>query len=60
MGKRLKKGKVGPTKDYLSRAKAIKKLQVNLKDFRRLCILKGIYPRVGPKKLSKTRMSYYH
>lgn len=44
--------KVGIAKAYLSRAAALKKLQINLADFRRLCILKGIYP-VEPKNKSK-------
>jgi pescadillo protein len=60
MGKKLKKGKEGPATEYISRARAIKKLQVTLKDFRRLCILKGIYPREAPKRLKKTSKTYYH
>lgn len=44
--------KVGVVKAYISRAAAIKKLQIPLADFRRLCILKGVYP-VEPKNKSK-------
>lgn len=44
--------KVGIVKAYISRAAAVRKLQVSLADFRRLCILKGIYP-VEPKNKSK-------
>lgn len=44
--------KVGIVKAYMSRAAAIKKLQIPLSDFRRLCILKGVYP-VEPKNKGK-------
>ena len=44
--------KVGIAKAYMSRAAAIKKLQIPLSDFRRLCIMKGVYP-VEPKNKSK-------
>lgn len=56
--------KKGTVKAYVSRAVAIKKLQVSLADFRRLCILKGVYP-VEPKNKSKltgantTRKTYF-
>ncbi|XP_014254746.1 pescadillo homolog [Cimex lectularius] len=44
-GPRKKKYQSGEGAQYWTRAKALKKLQLSLKEFRRLCILKGIYPR---------------
>ena len=58
--KRLKAGKRGEVIKYISRAKAIRKLQLSLKDFRKLCILKGVYPREPPKKLKRNTKTYYH
>lgn len=58
--RKQKAGKKGEVAKYISRAKAIRKLQVSLKDFRKLCILKGIYPREPPKKLKQHNRSYYH
>ncbi|KAF9924695.1 mRNA-binding ribosome synthesis protein nop7 [Linnemannia zychae] len=52
MGKLQKKGKAGAAVNYITRNQALKKLQVSLADFRRLCILKGIYPR-EPKNKKK-------
>ncbi|KAK7058814.1 mRNA-binding ribosome synthesis protein nop7 [Paramarasmius palmivorus] len=45
MGRLRQKGKAGAAKAYVTRTAAIKKLQCSLADFRRLCILKGIFPR---------------
>ncbi|KAJ3936378.1 MAG: Pescadillo N-terminus-domain-containing protein [Lentinula lateritia] len=45
MGRLRQKGNAGAAKAYVTRSIAIKKLQCSLADFRRLCILKGIFPR---------------
>ncbi|ORX72918.1 hypothetical protein DL89DRAFT_265090 [Linderina pennispora] len=52
MGKIKKKFTEGASTTYITRNRALKKLQVSLADFRRLCILKGIYP-VEPKNRKK-------
>jgi len=46
------KGKSGAATQYFTRNQALKKLRLSLPDFRRLCILKGIYPR-EPANLKK-------
>lgn len=57
MAKLRKKGESGSKKIYINRDKAIKKLQLSIKDFRRLCIIKGIYPVEPTKKKKITRSS---
>ncbi|XP_059171927.1 pescadillo homolog [Physella acuta] len=54
-GTKKKKFERGAATAFISRNKALKKLQLNLADFRTLCIFKGIYP-VEPlhrKKVNK-------
>ena len=60
MGKRIKKGTKGEVTQYLTRSQAIRYLQLSLRDFRKLCILKGIYPREPKKKFRGANKTYYH
>ena len=51
------KGESGSATNYISRNQALKKLQLSLSDFRRLCILKGIYPHEPKNKKKVNRGS---
>lgn len=55
MGRIKRKGETGNAKNFITRNQAVKKLQLSLPDFRKLCIWKGIYPREprDKKKASK-------
>ncbi|GFR53151.1 hypothetical protein Agub_g15871, partial [Astrephomene gubernaculifera] len=60
MGKKLKKGKAGNAAQYITRTQAVRKLQLRLSEFRRLCILKGVHPREPKKKPKGANKTYYH
>jgi len=62
MGKRQKKNHSGLDATFIGRSACLKRLQITLKDFRRLCILKGIYPREprGRTPSNKKGQVYYH
>jgi len=53
-------GKAGNAVQYVTRNQALKKLQLKLSEFRRLCILKGIHPREPKKKTQGAHKTYYH
>lgn len=61
LGKVRKQGEAGTSTAYVSRSTAMKRLQLTLRDFRRLCILKGVYPRDVAKLSGKfdSKQTYY-
>lgn len=62
MGKKQKKNHSGLEATFIGRSACLKRLQITLKDFRRLCILKGIYPREprGRTPGNKKGQVFYH
>ncbi|WOL11682.1 pescadillo [Canna indica] len=54
------KKKEGNAAKYITRTKAVHYLQVSLATFRKLCILKGIFPREPKKKVEGNNKTYYH
>jgi pescadillo protein len=62
MGKNLKKNNAGLEATFITRSQTLKRLKITLKDFRRLCILKGVYPREprGRTPGNKKGQVFYH
>ncbi|KAG0494413.1 hypothetical protein HPP92_005407 [Vanilla planifolia] len=54
------KKKEGSAAKFITRTKAVNHLQVSLPVFRKLCILKGIFPREPKKKFEGNQKTYYH
>ena len=59
MGKRQKKNEQGLVCEYVIQSQALKRLQVSLSMFRRLCIIHGIHPRDPTKKTEGKNRTYY-
>eukprot|EP01132_Coremiostelium_polycephalum_P002010 gene2010-2473_t len=58
--RKFKKGQKGENQKFMTRNEAIKKLQISLKVFRKLCIIKGVHPRDPRKKLKGKSKTYYY
>ncbi|KAK3146382.1 hypothetical protein QOZ80_3BG0265400 [Eleusine coracana subsp. coracana] len=54
------KKKEGNAAKYITRTKAVNYLQISLATFRKLCILKGVFPRQPKKKVEGNHKTYYH
>ena len=59
-GNKIKAGTKGNAAQFITRSNAIRRLQLSLQDFRRLCILKGVYPREPKKKTKGSDKTYFH
>uniref|UniRef100_A0A7S3V5I8 Pescadillo homolog n=1 Tax=Chaetoceros debilis TaxID=122233 RepID=A0A7S3V5I8_9STRA len=61
-GKKKKKNHAGLDATFIGRSACLRRLHVTLKDFRRLCILKGVYPREprGKAPSNKKGQVFYH